>query len=188
MTQYVLGKANVTNGSPVVTGVGTGWNGGIVAGNYFAVLNENVWYVIESVDVGGASLTLTSNYTGTTKTLQNYLVQLSYTPNNNYPLPTFGDQNVNSLLAVTLLALDTQLASFSPLVAAMQGSVTLIGGCTLSLSSQTSFQLLSLTMATSPTPTTALNQPGSPGALIYVVDTPSGPSVCVSTGAAWQIL
>lgn len=187
MTQYSLGKASVTNGTAAVVGVGTAWSTALAAGQYFAFLNENVWYVIETI-TDDTHLTLTSNYTGVTKAAQNYLVQLTYTPNNNYPLPTFGDQNVSSLLSVTLLELDTKLASFSPLVAAMQGAVTLNGACTLTLSGGTSFQLQSLTKATAPAPTMTANEPGSPGAMIYVIDTTGGPSICVSTGTAWKML
>jgi len=127
MAQYQAGTVNVSNGSPVVVGAGaTSWTSQVSVGDLFAVNNEFVWYYIQSVDTDN-QITLTSNYTGTTKTAQQYAIQRDFTPNNNFPIPSYGDIGVSTLISKTLLEIDATLTSISPLSATMDGNIVVSG-------------------------------------------------------------
>ena len=62
----------VTRNSAVVTGTGTNWSdlvaaGALAAGDRFRVDSDGTWYTISAVD-SNTQITLTSNYTGVSKT------------------------------------------------------------------------------------------------------------------------
>jgi len=63
-TVYKTGTVSVTNGSKIVTGVGTLWLTNAVAGNYFFVPG-GYKYIISSVD-SNTQITLSVNYLGST--------------------------------------------------------------------------------------------------------------------------
>lgn len=136
-TQYVTGTVTVTNGSTTVTGAGTAWLSEVTPGaHYFAIKNENVWYGIASVANDGA-LTLTSAYTSSTKTAQDYVIQRNFTSNQGYMAPGYGDVNISAMVRDTVLKLDSYIASFSPLNSSMNGAITVSGDLDLNLSGVT---------------------------------------------------
>lgn len=66
MSEYVIGTASVTNGSPIITGLGTQFSSNVVAGQYFRIDtigqgDSSKWYKILSVD-SATQVTLASNY------------------------------------------------------------------------------------------------------------------------------
>jgi len=134
MGQYSLGTVNVTNGSPTVVGTGTSWSANLAANNLFEIQGEGVWYKIQSVDSDG-QITLATNYVGTTKTAQKYVVQRDFTPTNHFPTPAAGDVDTGSLIAQTLLQIDAALTALSPISAILQGDVILSGILTISAAS-----------------------------------------------------
>lgn len=83
---YAEGSVSLTNGSPIVTGIGTEWGPLTFPGRLFEVAGGNLTYTIQSVQ-SKTSLTLAANYTGTTDPYAYY----SIFPSN--PSPT---ANANS--------------------------------------------------------------------------------------------
>jgi hypothetical protein len=147
MAQYRYGTVDVTSGSPIVVGHSTEWVANLSIGDLFAISGEGVWYEIESIQ-DNTHLTLTSNYTGTTKTESAYGVQRDFTPNNNYPTPAYGDSDVASLIAKALLEIDAQLAALSPLTSILQGEIVLDGNLTVVNESSAPFILTDLSSIT----------------------------------------
>lgn len=182
MSQYQFGNVDVENGLATVIGHGTFWATEAVAGNLFSIANENVWYEILSVE-DDTHLTLKTDYVGTTKTASRYAIQRDFTPNQTYPIPAYGDTNISSLLKQTLLKLDSYLASFSPLIASLQGDVSASGEIDITIAAGSTLRLASYTKATAPNAATA-----GEGSMIYVTDTTGGPSICISDGAQWNML
>ena len=131
MSQYSLGTVSVINGSPVVTGVGTSWSSALAAGQLFALNNVFVWYTILSVN-SDTQITLTGNYVGATTNAATYIVQRDFTPNNNYPIPSYGDTGSATLIAQTLLQLDAELAALSVVTQTIQGNIVVDGQLTIS--------------------------------------------------------
>lgn len=131
MAQYRAGTVSVTAGSPVVVGLNTSWTGALAAGQLFSITKSGVFYTIKSVDTD-TQITLASNFTGTTGAAQFYLVQRDFTTNNNYPTPAYGDVDTAPLIAQTLLQIDSDLASLSPVAALFEGDVELQGAITFS--------------------------------------------------------
>lgn len=113
MAQYQIGKCGVTNGSPIVTGVGTAWVNQVKAGNWFEIRGEGIWYDVLSVD-SDVQITLKTPYLGTTKTGQLYVVQRDFTQYSGYPLMSYGDVDTGTLLGYALTAIDLQLAQVQP--------------------------------------------------------------------------
>lgn len=68
------GSVKVEFGSTTVTGVGTGWSGGL-AGRYFYVTGHTQSYEIDSVDTSAQTLTLTSAYQGVTDKFAVYAIR-----------------------------------------------------------------------------------------------------------------
>lgn len=71
-TVYTTGTVSVTNGSAIVTGVGTSWVGNISAGQTF-FLPGGSRYTVSLVN-SNTQITLTANYTGTTESGKAYYV------------------------------------------------------------------------------------------------------------------
>ncbi len=126
MSQYQYGTVDVLNGQVSVVGHGTAWSSELAAGDLFSIAGEGVWYEIGSVQ-NDANLTLKTPYAGSDGTTLSYTVQRDFTPNFQFPTPSYGDTNIASLLRSTFLKLDAYLASFSPLVATLQGNMGLQG-------------------------------------------------------------
>jgi len=132
MAQYRFGAVNVTNSSTVVTGVGSFWSTNASVNDLFSIMGQGVWYTIASVQ-GDSQITLATPFIGATATAQKYSIQRDFTPNQSYPTPSYGDVDTSSLIAQTLLQLDAQMSSFSPIAQALNGSVDLSGALTLNL-------------------------------------------------------
>ena len=71
--QPYTGTVSVTNGSPNITGVGTYWNSGHV-GAKFTVDSDGGVYTISLVN-SPESITLSTNYTGTTSSGESYTIK-----------------------------------------------------------------------------------------------------------------
>ena len=112
--QYTVGTVSVTNGSPTVTGAGTLWTDEVVAGNWFSIKGEGIWYDVIDVSADGKTLTLETPYLGATNTGAAYLVQRNFTAYNGYPIPAYGDQDTGTLLGYALAAIDLKLAQITP--------------------------------------------------------------------------
>jgi hypothetical protein len=72
-TPYSKGHASVTNGSPTVTIVG-GTVTSVMDGRKFVVRGDTAEYTIDSVDTGANTLTLSTNYAGSTDPFASYMV------------------------------------------------------------------------------------------------------------------
>lgn len=132
MAQYRFGSVSVTNGSAVVAGLNTFWLANASVGNLFSIAGQGVWYSIHSVD-SDSQITLTTPFAGTTAAGASYGIQRDFTPNQNYPTPSYGDQDTASLIAQTLLQLDAQMSALSPVAQVLNGSITIAGGLSLTL-------------------------------------------------------
>ena len=78
MSWYRTGTVVVTNGSKIVTGVGTLWTTAVNTGDAFALVDANLnptgaWYEVEAV-TSNTSLTLKQSYAGTTGSNIQYCV------------------------------------------------------------------------------------------------------------------
>jgi hypothetical protein len=138
MAQYQIGTVDVVNDSTVVVGNGTSWSTEISVNDLFSIAQENVWYQVLSVE-SDTHLILKTKYTGTTKSLAQYTIQRDFTPNLSYPTPSYGDTNVSSLLRDTMLKLDSYLATFSPVTAALQGNMTVDGDMSVNVDGEVTF-------------------------------------------------
>lgn len=97
--QYLTGTINLTNGSNVVTGVGTTWitdSDPVEAGDELSVIGSGVFFQIQTVD-SDTQLHLTANYMGVTATLLTYLITRDWTPN-NLPVLQRGDVDVANVV------------------------------------------------------------------------------------------
>lgn len=95
--QYITGVVSVTNGSAVVTGVGTAWLTKAAVGNTFKIKSENALYEIGSVN-SDTQITLVSPYVGETKSLVYYIISKDYTPNMKFAEVNIGDSDWPFLL------------------------------------------------------------------------------------------
>lgn len=78
MSWYRKGTVTVTNGSKIVTGVGTLWTTAVNVGDAFAIVDANLnptgaWYEVDAV-ASNTSLTLKQGYAGTTGSNIQYCV------------------------------------------------------------------------------------------------------------------
>lgn len=96
MGQYTVGLVDVTNGSAVVTGVGTLWSSEITAGQTFSIYRSGVSYYVASVD-SNTQITLSDSYAGATATNQQYQINRDFTPYFNFPYPDYGDTDTAAM-------------------------------------------------------------------------------------------
>lgn len=126
MAQIKTGTISVTNGSAVVTGLGTTWlTDGLAAGDILTVVNDAVWYSVATIDTD-LQITLAANYAGVTGTGKTYAITKDFTANRSYPFPVKGDIETAVLLQRALqdidLDMDSILTQLPTLVASDQGS------------------------------------------------------------------
>ncbi len=105
MSQYKTGTVSVTNGSNVVTGVGTLWSSNISVGNFFIKSGDVVGYTVASV-ISDTSITLTGNYSGTTSASSDYGITIDFTPNLALPTINAGDLNTAAINSEQMRLLD----------------------------------------------------------------------------------
>lgn len=74
---YTEGAVSVTNGSPIVTGVGTDWKPLTFPGRFLTVSGGDKTYTIQSV-ASPTQLTLTANYAGTTDPYSYYVINSGF--------------------------------------------------------------------------------------------------------------
>ncbi len=108
MAQYKTGTVSVTNGSQVVTGVGTSWLAEVSNGDLFTRPGDNAWYEVGSVDSDG-QITLTASYAGTTGSGLSYAITRDFTTNEGYPYPEQGDIETASLIKRALQQIDADI-------------------------------------------------------------------------------
>ena len=109
--QYQTGVVNLTNGSAVVTGVGTYWSSvTIPSGALFSKYGETAVYQVASVD-STTQITLTSVYAGTDSTSSYYEITIDFTPNFEFSEISAGDRDWPSNVTVGFIRkLDSLLA------------------------------------------------------------------------------
>ncbi len=108
MSQYRTGTVTVTNGSAVVTGEGTLWDVNVSVSDIFKVENINTTYKVLSVD-SDTQITLTSNWAGSTLTVQNYQMIGDFTDNFSLSEVWLGDKDWQYHLTETLREIDRLL-------------------------------------------------------------------------------
>jgi len=106
--QYKTGTVAVTNGSPTVTGTGTTWLGNVSVGSVFVAAAEGVPYIVAAVP-GNGTITLASNYGGTTRSGIAYSLTTSYTPNQKIPYMEQGDIDTATIWKRAAIQIDTLL-------------------------------------------------------------------------------
>ncbi|WP_445778979.1 hypothetical protein, partial [Shewanella sp.] len=132
MAQYKTGLVSATNGSAVITGVGTLWVGEVSVGDIFTIVGSNAWYEVGSVD-SNTQVTLTANYAGTSISDSSYTISRDFTANYGLPYPQKGDIETASLIKRAFQDIDSKLVLTSS-----EGDVTITGdlivqGSTISL-------------------------------------------------------
>lgn len=106
MSTYTTGAVTVTNGSVVVTGVGTGFVvAGLARGNLFMIRNQGVAYFIAAVD-SATQMRLTAPYAGTTGSGKRYTVALDFTERLELPLMYPGDVDTATIYSRAMAILD----------------------------------------------------------------------------------
>lgn len=110
MAQYKTGTVTVTNGSAVVTGIGTEFQtNGIAVGHRWARNGDNVTYAIASVD-SETQITLNSPYAGVTNASAVYTIGKDVTVHNGYPLLFSGDIETATFLSYAIQRIDEDIA------------------------------------------------------------------------------
>lgn len=106
MAQYRTGVVNTTQGSNIITGVGTAWTTALVNG-VFVFGSMRAAYVVTAVN-SATELVISSNspYTGTSWT---YIISVDFTPNANLPLANPGDRMFDALHNDAMIKIDTLL-------------------------------------------------------------------------------
>ncbi len=107
--QYRVGTVSVENGSPTVTGDVSSWVDNVSTGNLFMVVGDNTSYEIASIG-DNTTLTLTSNYGGSTATGRNYAITGSFTPIYGLPYIEPGDIETATIFKRAMLMIEAKLA------------------------------------------------------------------------------
>lgn len=108
MSQYTEGTVNVTNGSNVVTGVGTEWLGNLQSGDLFTIRKTGISYQISSVE-DDDSLLLVADFMGLDGTALPYAVTRSFTPNLRVPYPEPRDTEAVAVIKQAISDIDGYL-------------------------------------------------------------------------------
>jgi len=109
MSQYRTGTVSVSNGSAIVTGLGTQWLTYAHVGDAFKIKSENVVYSIASVD-SNTQITLSTNYVGVTASGLEYQIVVDFTPSLELPEIWAGDIDWPFHLTTGLRKIDTLFA------------------------------------------------------------------------------
>ncbi len=109
MAQYKTGTATVTNGSAVITGIGTEFQtNAITPGHRWARSGDNVTYTIASVD-SETQITLNTPYQGATGASQVYTIGKDVTVFQSYPLIFSGDIETAAFISFTFQKIDEDI-------------------------------------------------------------------------------
>ena len=110
MAQYKTGTVTVTNGSAIVTGIGTEFQtNGIAAGHRWARNGDSVTYAIASVD-SETQITLNSPYAGLTNASAVYTIGKDVTVFHGYPLLFSGDIETATFISYAFQLIDENMA------------------------------------------------------------------------------
>lgn len=104
---YTEGTVDVTNGSAIVTGVGTKFIANTKAGDVFIRKGDLAVYYVASNPVSDISLTLTGNYGGITGTGLAYGVIRDFTDPDGIPFPNQGDVETATILKEAILKIQS---------------------------------------------------------------------------------
>ena len=151
MSQYQIGTVITTNGSTVVTGLGTEWESNVSVGDSFKKLKENVVYEIASVD-SDTQITLSSNYGGSTESGSSYNILRDFTDNFNLREIWAGDKDWPYHLTLTLREIDRLMKWLEDRV---QSSATTTTTTTTTTSSSSTTTTTGTTTSSSTTTTTS---------------------------------
>jgi hypothetical protein len=136
--QYSQGTVAFVNGSPTVVGTGTNWSAGNVLVGH-QIHHDNfplVPYTIGNINYTTQTITLSSNYAGSSDPTASYQVVTDFTPNLNLPELNAGDLNAPAILTRALRKVDTSVSmgSSQAIVEALSGTfpqfVVILGGPT----------------------------------------------------------
>lgn len=107
--QYKTGTVDVTNGSSIVTGVGTSWMNEVEAGDLFTVASSGVFYQVAAVN-NNNELELSSPYAGATESGVSYTIARDFTPLNNIPEMSKGDIETAAIFTRAMRRIDQVLS------------------------------------------------------------------------------
>lgn len=123
MAQYNSAKTNtrvdVTNGSNVVTGVGTQFLANVQVGNAFTVIGDGVVYDISSV-VNDTQITLSTNYSGATEASTHYAIHRDFTSPDNIPELNTGDIDTATIMKRLARTVQTKFNEFESRISALE--------------------------------------------------------------------
>ena len=114
--QYKIGTVSVTNGSQIVTGLGTLWLANLVAGALFTIPGDNVTYEVATVD-SDTQVTLNANYAGTTDSGLTYAMHRDFT-SGNIPLLSNNDIETGTIFSRAM----AQIQDFISTILAIKSS------------------------------------------------------------------
>lgn len=133
--QYKIGTVTTTNGSQVITGVGTLWLANIVSGALFTVPGDNVTYEIASVDTD-TQVTLSANYAGTGAAGVTYAMHRDFT-SGNIPLLSNNDIETGTIFSRAMAQIQDLISTNEKPSIVDNGTATILtlsagGGATFS--------------------------------------------------------
>ncbi len=99
---------SVTNGSAIVTGIGTTFLTSVSVGSLFTINGSNVPYVVASI-YNNTSLNLAGNYGGSTASGLSYNITTSYTPVLGIPYMEQGDIDTQTIFKRAMLLLENYI-------------------------------------------------------------------------------
>lgn len=103
--KYDTGVVNVTNGSNIITGVGTEFLANIAGGQLFTVAGSGISYDVAGV-TDDTHFTTSAPYGGITQTGLGYTVCKSFTPNFNLPYAEPGDVQTVTIVKRAMTMID----------------------------------------------------------------------------------
>lgn len=110
MAQYKTGTVSVTNGSQIVTGLGTSWLTEVTTGDILIILDDGVWYEVASI-TNDTSLALSANYAGTTGSGLTYAITRDFTSPDNIPYPEKGDIETTAIVKRAILTIQSLITT-----------------------------------------------------------------------------
>ncbi len=113
MAQYITGTVAVTNGSATITGTGTEWTTLSTPLSFKLDTDGAPVYQVGSIG-SDTSITLSSNYAGSTASGEDYQLVSDFSANYGFPLPTQGMSDSADWLARTINLIDAKIKELHP--------------------------------------------------------------------------
>lgn len=109
MSLYKIGSVSLTNGSNIITSIGTLFLANVKAGDDFKVAGENAEYNVISVD-SDTQIKIAPNYAGTTASGLSYSISRDFTQNHGLTEVQSGDTDWPFRMTETLRKIDSLIA------------------------------------------------------------------------------